>query len=501
MKVVELELEHRYKNRFIGRYILTPKGRRIVGSAKEAHIQLIGENVQPIHASIQYENGHWVVEDLGSDQGTWVDQNPVVEMAVHQTTEIHISGHVLKCIPRSFERPLFVNNKPEAPLRGAVYHQVVVQRSSYIVDTQLLDRQQPFDIVWGGKRHRLPPPASAQWKETNLGPVLIQQRLVAAETLAHAPLKIDFADRSVRLALGLFVTALLTIILLIAFAPHRPNSELSVARPETNIYTKMIYDAKLMVEKKKEALKQKKTIVGQARQAPETNGAGNSEMAKIVKDSRDKGASGAAVISQIKAKQLGALIGRISKNASLDGLVRIAQNATAQTASPTKSITNGTLINSRGQPAGVGGATTGHKLGSVATSGKGGGIAQSKGVGGLTLGNVGNASVGVLVEETEVEGGLEKDVIARVIQSEIGQIRYCYERQLSANPDLFGKIQVKFTIGSNGQVTTQAIGTTTLQSPMVEGCILRRIAGWQFPKPRGGTQVLVTYPFIFRSIR
>jgi hypothetical protein len=501
MKHVELELEHRYKNRFIGRYILSPEGRRIVGSAKEAHIQLTGEKVQPIHASIQYENGQWVVEDLGSEQGTWIDQSPVVETVVSQPTEIHISGHVLKCTPRSFERPLFTQAKTEAPLKGTVFHQVVVQRNGYVIDTQLLERPQPFDILWGGKRHRLPAPSSAQWKETHLGPILVQQRLVASQTLTHQPLKLDFADRSVRWALGFFLTALVGILLLIAFAPHRPNSELAVAKPETNIYTKMIYDAKLMVEKRKEANKQKKTIVGQARQAPETNGTGNSEAAKIVQDNRDKGARGAAVISQIKAKQLGALIGRISKQASLDGLTRLAQNTAAQTQSPSKSITTGTLVNSQGLPAGVGGGTTGHKLGNVGTSGKGGGVAQAKGVGGLSLGNVGNASVGVLVEETEVEGGLDKDVIARVIQSEIGQIRYCYERQLSANPDLFGKIQVKFTIGANGQVIAQNIGTTTLQSPMVEGCILRRIAGWQFPKPRGGTQVLVTYPFIFRSIR
>jgi outer membrane biosynthesis protein TonB len=94
---------------------------------------------------------------------------------------------------------------------------------------------------------------------------------------------------------------------------------------------------------------------------------------------------------------------------------------------------------------------------------------------------------------------LDKEVIARVIRSNLGQIRYCYERQLSANPDIYGKVKVVFTIGSGGGVTTQKIGNTTLKNAMVEGCMLRRIAGWKFPIPEGGTSVLVSYPFLFKS--
>ena len=139
------------------------------------------------------------------------------------------------------------------------------------------------------------------------------------------------------------------------------------------------------------------------------------------------------------------------------------------------------------------------KVGGLATVGKGGGSAGYKGTGGLSSGNIGNAEVGVLDEETEIDGGLDKEAIARVIQSQLGQIRYCYERQLSANPDLYGKILVKFTIGAAGTVVAQTIGNTSVNNAMVEGCILRRIAGWQFPQPKGGTNVLVTYPFLFKS--
>ena len=90
-------------------------------------------------------------------------------------------------------------------------------------------------------------------------------------------------------------------------------------------------------------------------------------------------------------------------------------------------------------------------------------------------------------------------MIAQYIKTQFGQILYCYERQLSANPDLYGKVAVKFTIAGTGKVETQAINETTLKDKSVEGCILNKIAKWKFPEPKGGTKVLVTYPFLFKS--
>jgi hypothetical protein len=54
-------------------------------------------------------------------------------------------------------------------------------------------------------------------------------------------------------------------------------------------------------------------------------------------------------------------------------------------------------------------------------------------------------------------------------------------------------------IGTNGKVIQQKIGLSTLKNAMVEGCILRRVAGWKFPIPKGDTSVLVSYPFLFKS--
>jgi hypothetical protein len=135
----------------------------------------------------------------------------------------------------------------------------------------------------------------------------------------------------------------------------------------------------------------------------------------------------------------------------------------------------------------------------VGTTGRGGGHGTGHFGGGLSQGKTGQGGVGLIEEESEIVGGLDREVIAQYIKTQLGQILYCYERQLSASPELYGKIAVKFTIAGSGSVETQTINDTTLKNHNVENCILNKVAKWKFPEPRGGTKVLVTYPFLFKS--
>ncbi|MEY4615385.1 MAG: hypothetical protein RJB66_345 [Pseudomonadota bacterium] len=123
-----------------------------------------------------------------------------------------------------------------------------------------------------------------------------------------------------------------------------------------------------------------------------------------------------------------------------------------------------------------------------------------KDLGQIAQGNVGQGNIGLLHKESEVSGGLDRDVIAKYINSQKGKILFCYERQLSANPGLFGKVSVKFQITGNGRVEAQNITESTLSNQNVESCLLQLMANWQFPEPKGGVRVLVSYPFVFKSL-
>lgn len=117
----------------------------------------------------------------------------------------------------------------------------------------------------------------------------------------------------------------------------------------------------------------------------------------------------------------------------------------------------------------------------------------------LSGNGLGSAGISTNESESVVTGGLERDVIAQVIKSQVGEILYCYERQLSATPELSGKISVRFTISPSGSIESRSINTSTLNNSNVENCILKKMDAWKFPYPKGGTRVVVTYPFLFRS--
>ena len=155
-----------------------------------------------------------------------------------------------------------------------------------------------------------------------------------------------------------------------------------------------------------------------------------------------------------------------------------------------------TTIYSKGltsAPLGVGGNLQG--AGGYGTKGKGGGQA---GYGTMSL--VGSAQgVSVpLTNEATIEGGLDRDMIAAVINKNMGQIRFCYEQGLQGSPGLNGRVALDFTIGGQGVVKVAGIANSTLGSKMVEDCILMRLRSWKFPVPQGGVDVKVSYPLVLR---
>lgn len=199
-------------------------------------------------------------------------------------------------------------------------------------------------------------------------------------------------------------------------------------------------------------------------------------------------------------KRVGALeaLGSLAKSSQRAGLNLGAVNTTA---GPGLGGTQGsggvqTSIYGKGivgAPVGVGGNING--AGGYGTQGKGGGKA---GYGNLSL--VGSAGTSPIPLGTEaiVGGGLDRDQIAAVIQKNIGQVRFCYEQGLQGNSSLNGRVAVDFLIDGQGVVQSAAVGSSSLNSKIVEDCLLLRLKTWRFPLPQGGVSVKVSYPFMLR---
>jgi FHA domain-containing protein len=137
-------------------------------------------------------------------------------------------------------------------------------------------------------------------------------------------------------------------------------------------------------------------------------------------------------------------------------------------------------------------------LGALGTQGRGGGNGgYGEGVGGL--GKKADRDINISAGSPIIMGSLDKEIIRRVIKQHLAQIRYCYEKELTRSPGLFGKVATQFTISAQGTVSSADVTDSTLHNPEVERCITSKIHTWVFPKPKGGGIVIVKYPFIFKT--
>ncbi len=151
----------------------------------------------------------------------------------------------------------------------------------------------------------------------------------------------------------------------------------------------------------------------------------------------------------------------------------------------------------RGTGTGGGGMGNTIGVGRLGTRGRGGGN-YGYGTGVSKVKSRGERDVNISVGKPIIMGSLSMEIIRRVIQSHRDQIAYCYSQELTRNPNLNGKISIKFTISEKGYVTQASVAGTTMNNASVERCICQKILTWKFPEPKGGGIVIVNYPFIFK---
>lgn len=185
---------------------------------------------------------------------------------------------------------------------------------------------------------------------------------------------------------------------------------------------------------------------------------------------------------------------------ALDGATSKMLGGGALSAATTLGNLGGTTPGDGKGNLGLGLRGTGSGGGGLSADSVGVGPVNTKGVGEVGSGSLegGTASELGIDEPGTVAGGLDREVIRRVILSHRAQIRYCYEKELAQQPGLAGKLLVEFVIGADGRVTTARAAEDSMDNAAVGRCIVSRVKGWTFPKPKGGGVVVVTYPFLFK---
>lgn len=102
-------------------------------------------------------------------------------------------------------------------------------------------------------------------------------------------------------------------------------------------------------------------------------------------------------------------------------------------------------------------------------------------------------------------GSLPKEYIRQQVQEIVPLIKECYEMALERSPDLGGSLKVRFTIAGDeeygGLVTdSQVLEESTLAGNVdLTECVRETMYALRLKAPQGGGQVVVNYPFLFKS--
>ena len=90
-----------------------------------------------------------------------------------------------------------------------------------------------------------------------------------------------------------------------------------------------------------------------------------------------------------------------------------------------------------------------------------------------------------------------KSVIRDIIISRDKQYLDCYERQLQIKRDSQGEIMMRISISNQGKVLKTVVLKSTINNSEVERCIADNIKELNFPAPKSGKRLTITYPLRF----
>lgn len=97
--------------------------------------------------------------------------------------------------------------------------------------------------------------------------------------------------------------------------------------------------------------------------------------------------------------------------------------------------------------------------------------------------------------EGEEEKGY-KEKARKVIKQHMKEIKACYEKQLASDPDLEGRIEVRFAVNEQGIVVNAKVEKDTVKNKALSDCIVNAMKHWTFHSHHAGL-IQLTYPFVF----
>ncbi len=450
------------------------------GRSRKAQLTSIDETHSAFQAAVEYQNGQWNFIQFEA-----LTKFP--QMTIKNNFELEIGKSILKF--EVIDKQRFVSDAlNHTQVNGTLQKKIIlVHRGQQLLKTDILDKNQDFYYNINGDLQKIDFNLTTVWDIQNKENYEFKSKLVQIEDLTalNQVSKNQIVDSHGK---KLVIATLSSLMLLLTVKLVSPQNENIVTVPAPmsaqNIVIKM--------EKKKEKIQKSQGLVSPTK-----------AVAAQKQDPNPKQAS-AASSNKVSALLKGAVGARISQ---LMGKVSATDARTANIIATAQGIkagegSSGRALSAAGNVETSGRNWNGEAVGTstgVSTNGIAGGRGVASLGSGLSAGKTGKGGIGLLEDDSVVEGGLDRDIIAQYIKSQLGKLLSCYDRQLAVNKELGGKVSVKFIISGTGQVVQQNITETEMKNLPTESCMLSHISKWKFPEPKGGTKVVVTYPFLFNT--
>jgi len=123
---------------------------------------------------------------------------------------------------------------------------------------------------------------------------------------------------------------------------------------------------------------------------------------------------------------------------------------------------------------------------------------STKGLGGVVSAKTSFIEAG-MPYKTVVLGGMDPDIIRKILMEHLPQFRYCYQKILDRTQEEYsGIVKLNFIIGASGHVTRADAVAASGQLPgEVRDCVRNVLLGIGFPAPAGGGRIEVDQPMNF----
>lgn len=92
--------------------------------------------------------------------------------------------------------------------------------------------------------------------------------------------------------------------------------------------------------------------------------------------------------------------------------------------------------------------------------------------------------------------GEERTIIGGYIREHVGPLQECYTKRLHSDPQLQGKLVLRFDIGNDGIVIHPS--AEGIPDRQLVDCVVAQVLQWQFPKRPSGDKLRVAYPLVFK---